>query len=114
MKIQTPIESIKYFLESYCYADLDPFINPTNMFLNSLKNQEESQVSQNYKNLKLIVDTRVAHVFLERRVADTVKMLLSCQALDSSIKGLLINGLSLAGKNPKQKQVVIAMFMNKL
>jgi hypothetical protein len=50
----TPAESIKYLLDNYCFNDLDPFITPVNLLLNSPSLADEQLIEVNTKKLKLI------------------------------------------------------------
>lgn len=50
----TPAESIKYLLDSYCFNDLDPFITPVNLLLNSTSLADQQLIEVNIKKLKLI------------------------------------------------------------
>jgi hypothetical protein len=50
----TPAESIKYLLDNYCFNDLDPFITPVNLLLNSTSLADEQLIEVNIKKLKLI------------------------------------------------------------
>lgn len=60
----TPAETIRYLLDNYCFNDLDPFIVPVGLLLNSTSLAEEAMLETSLKKLRLVTETRIAKILL--------------------------------------------------
>jgi len=60
----TPTETIKYLLDNYCFNDVEPFITPVQLILNSSAISDQQSIDVNIKKLKLITESRIAKILL--------------------------------------------------
>ena len=64
----TPSETVRYLLDNYCFNDLDPFMTPVQLILNSSALPDEQSIDVNLKKLKLITESRITRIMLEPKV----------------------------------------------
>lgn len=58
-KYNSPTETIKLLLDTYCYSDYEPFELPVSLLLSSLKLTDPALLDVNLKSLRLVTDTRI-------------------------------------------------------
>lgn len=107
VRYSTPVETLKYLLDTYCFNDLEPFLVPVNFILTSPKLKEPESESVNIKNLKLITDTRICHILLENKFLIVCKELLHDHDISENIKSCLLVGYFNAIRNHKNRVDVI-------
>jgi hypothetical protein len=99
----TPAESIRYLLDNYCFNDLDPFMVPVGLLLNSGALAEEAMLEASIKKLKLVTESRISKILLEPKIYDQACNIIGQERFSQRIKLQLLIGFVNACKNFKAK-----------
>ena len=103
----TPAESIRYLLDTYCFNDLDPFMVPVSLLLNSPSLFDEQLTETSIKKLKLVSESRIAKILLEPKIYELSCNIIGQDKYSQRIKLHVLNGFTNACKTFKAKIFVL-------